>query len=105
MASSDAAISVNGKCDTSLNGSSHDEDCSNRSRVGSSNLYWMLRAGTPPTISYGAMSRVTTALAAITAPVPILTPAITIACAPIQTSWPMTVGLNIDACSACVLTP
>ena len=53
--------------------------------------YFMCLAGTPATIEYGATALVTIEPAATTAPLPISTPSITIARAPIQTSLPINV--------------
>jgi len=46
------------------------------------------RAGTPTATMYGSMSRLTTAPAPITAPLPTLSPGSRIAPYPIHTSWP-----------------
>jgi hypothetical protein len=48
-------------------------------------------AGLPPTVVYGATSETTTALAAMIAPSPMVTPGMTTASRPIHTSFPMTV--------------
>ena len=57
--------------------------------VDSSNLFRTGRAGFPGTIVYGATSAVTTALASMAAPSPIVTPDRTTAPLPIQMSLPM----------------
>ena len=49
----------------------------------------MRAAGTPPTIEYGSVSRVTTAPALTTVPSAMVTPGRITALAPIQTSLPM----------------
>jgi len=51
-------------------------------------------AGTPPTTSYGATFRTTTALAPTTAPVPTFTPGNITAPSQIHTSFPITVGVT-----------
>src|SRR5690606_12648217 len=63
-----------------------------RSRVAGSTRSRIGRAGTPPTMEYGATSSVTTAPAATTAPSPIVTPRRTTALAPIHTSLPTMEG-------------
>ena len=51
-----------------------------------------MRAGTPAARVFGGTSRVTTAPAAMTAPLPIVTPGSTVAFPPIQTSSPIVMG-------------
>ncbi|MBP1870229.1 hypothetical protein J2Z25_003692 [Clostridium tertium] len=53
----------------------------------SSNLFFINLAGFPPTILYESTFFVTTQLAAIIAPSPILTPVIIVTFCPIQTSF------------------
>ncbi len=48
-------------------------------------IFFITLAGTPPTMVFGSTSFVTTAPAATTAPSPMVTPARTVALAPIQT--------------------
>ena len=55
----------------------------------SSNLFRISLFGLPPDIEYGSTSLTTTDPAAITAPVPILTPERIIVLPPIQTSCPI----------------
>jgi len=52
-------------------------------------IFLMSLAGMPPTIVFGATSFVTTAPAATTAPSPMVTPASTVALAPIHTFLPI----------------
>src|SRR5262249_60820681 len=56
----------------------------------------MTMAGTPPTIAEGGTSLVTTDPAAITAPSPTLTPAVTLTLWPVHTSLPMVTCLNMS---------
>ena len=52
-------------------------------------------AGMPPTSVRGLTSLVTTAPAAIIAPLPMVTPGVMVTFAPIHTSSPMRMGLNV----------
>ena len=58
----------------------------------------IFRAGTPPTTQLSGTSRVTTAPAAITALLPMVTPGKMVQFPPIHTSRPMATGLAYPRC-------
>ena len=58
-------------------------------------IFLISLAGTPPTIVFGSTSFVTTAPAATTAPSPIVTPARTVALAPLHTFLPIWMGAYV----------
>lgn len=60
--------------------------------ISSENLYFIIWAGTPPTIAYGGTSFVTIAPVAIIAPLPICTPDLIHESSPIHTSSSTIIG-------------
>lgn len=71
----------------------HHFTLSKKAIVSSSYLYFIILAGTPPTMAYGGTSLVTTAWANITAPSSIVIPPTRKAPSPIHTSFPISTAI------------
>lgn len=67
----------------------HHSSVINFSIISFSNRYFIILAGTPPTMAYGGTSLFTKAFAPITAPQPTVTPLNIVALHPIHTSCPI----------------